>query len=245
MLTKMETREQQEPNRSWKVVGMIAKVPLVICSLIAAPLPVSVSADTLTFSFTGTVNTVAALDPQSPFPQIVDFGTLFSGPYTFDTAATNQIVGDPKTGTYNSDGGSFGITLSLGGRDLSYSGVTISIEDNYFPTTDAYFASHFETPLNSGKPTGVELSIGLTDYSGTAFANNALSSFPPLLGAFQTQTLFFTDTLVDSTNTADQVELTGNITSLTAGPEPASGYLLLVPLFYTIITLRRRCNHYR
>jgi hypothetical protein len=219
---------------------MIARTPFLILLSLASIFPGPLSADVVTYAFTGTVDTVSSLDPFNPFPQQPDFGTPFSGTYTFDSAAPNQIIGDPKTGTYASSGGSFGMTFSLGGLNLAYSGVVISVEDNYFPTTDAYFASHFETSVDSVKPTGVELSMALTDYTGAVFSDNSLPLLPPPLAAFQSETLFFTDTLTDSFGNADQVELTGKIDSLTELPEPRrSGYLLPVLLSFAIIGLKK------
>src|SRR3954471_20458305 len=200
------------------------------------------SATTIKFAFAGYVTDVSALDPNSPFPQPVEFGTPFSGTYTFDSGSPDLIPGDPQTGTYSSSGGVFGMTLSLAGVDLAYGGVFVSVGNDYPGPQDQYFASYFENPTPD-KPTGVELSVRLLDFTGLALSNDGLPLDAPNLAAFQFNTLFFTDSFLEADGvTIDQVELGGQITSLTTVPEPSSAFLLFTGLAVVGLILLHRAS---
>ncbi len=200
-----------------------------LCFCIAS---VEVIANPITFMFTGTITQVAALDPSSPFPDPVDFGTPFSGTYTFDSTATNGISGDPSSGAYDSPAGT--ITLNLGGLTFSFTGLSIVTFDT--SSFDFYGALHSENPTPDN-PTGILLSISLQDPTGAALASNALPLVPPSLAAFDvTNSFFFTDTI-----DGNQVEVGGALDSLTAVttvPEPAP--LALVLLGAAMFALQRR-----
>jgi len=165
----------------------------------------------VTFAFSGEITFVASLDPSNPFPIEPAFGTPFSGTFTFDSNAVDDIPGDPTTGSYISAGAPFGLTLSLGGLDLTYGAVNIGVTDGYSsygPGGDQYLFGF------SGGDTLV--SARFTDFGGTLFSNDSLplTAFP-LNGLFTE--FLFSDIINDS-----QVELGGSITSLTTVPEPAT-----------------------
>ena len=188
----------------------------------------------VTFSFTGMVTQVAALDPGSPFPQAVDLGTAFSGNYTFDSAAPNGAADPGTSGAYAAALGGF--SISLGGLTLVYDGLSIVIQTS--PGFDFYGAIHSEDP-SADKPSGALIDIALSDYAGTALAGTGLPMLPPLLSLFDlTNSFFLTDTI-----DGNQVELGGAIDSLqcTAGcplSEPVAP--LLLPMALGIAALARR-----
>ena len=132
------------------------------------------------------------------------------------------------------------MTLSLAGLDLSYGGVFVSVANDYPGPQDQYFASYFENP-SPDKPTGVELSIRLLDFTGLALSNDGLPLDAPSLAAFQFNTLFFTDSFLEADGvTIDQVELGGQITSLATVPEPNSALLLITGLVVVGVILLHR-----
>jgi hypothetical protein len=61
------------------------------------------NASAITFSYTGAITQVAALDPENPFPVALDFGSPFSGTYTFNGAAPDGAA-DAASGSYLSSG---------------------------------------------------------------------------------------------------------------------------------------------
>jgi hypothetical protein len=86
---------------------------------------------------------------------------------------------------------------------------------------------YFVNPTDDN-PTGIQLSIQLTDLTGTAFAGDSLPLSPPALSAFTFTNFFFTDTIA-----GDQVEVAGVIDSLRVPlpvPEPATSALLMTGL---------------
>jgi hypothetical protein len=218
------------------------KICVRLCLLVGLLLALAVasSAATIKFAFSGYITDVSALDPNNPFPQSVEFGTPFSGSYTFDSSSPDLIPADSQTGTYSSSGGIFGITLSLAGLDLSYGGVFISVGNNYPGPQDQYFASYFENPT-ANKPTGVELSVRLLDFTGLTLSSDGLPLDASNLAAFQSKTLFFTDSFFEADGTTiDQVELGGQITSIETVPEPNSALLLITGLAVVGLILLHR-----
>jgi hypothetical protein len=182
----------------------------------------------ITFSYTGEIMSVGTPDPGdpgNPFPTPPDFGTPFSGVFTFDSTATDAVPADPATGSYASSGGVFEITLALGGLTFAYGAVSIGVTDGYssLGSGDQYLVGHA-----AGSSV---LSIRLTDFSEAMFTGDALPLMPPSLTGLFTE-MFFAES-VDGT----QVDVNGVITSLvcTSGcgipaSEPASLWLLATGL---------------
>ena len=176
-------------------------------------------AELVTFSYGGTIAQVAALDPMSPFPDPVDFGTRFSGTFSFDSSAPNAILGDPAQGSYASTTGRF--TLSLGGLDFAYDGLSIGIFD--VPGFDFFSVIHAENPTGDS-PTGVQLSLSLTGLTNAALNSNAQLLLPPSLSLFDTSNAFFFTVTVDG----NQVEVGGSLDSLNLVSEPPAPLLLVL-----------------
>jgi hypothetical protein len=196
---------------------------LIACAAHAVP---------ITFIYTGHLTQTPSLDPESPFPDPISGDpnnpTTFSGSFTFNSLAPDDIPGDPQTGSYKSVGGPFEFTLALGALTFDFGAVSIGIQnDIIFPIGDQYDASYFEAPTGDN-PTGIQLSIALTDLSHTAFGGDSLPLSPPALSAFTFTNFFFTDTIA-----GDQVEVAGVIDSLQVPlpvPEPATSALLMTGL---------------
>ena len=196
---------------------------LIACAAHAAP---------ITFFYTGHLTQISTLDPESPFPDAITDNpsnpTTFSGSFTFDSLALDNIPGDPTSGSYASVGGPFEFTLALGGLTFDFGGVSIGVLNNYpFPVGDQYQVLYFVNPTDDN-PTGIQLSIALTDLSHTVFGGDSLPLMPPALSAFTFTNFFFTDTIA-----GDQVEVAGVIDSLQAPlpvPEPATSALLMTGL---------------
>jgi hypothetical protein len=210
------------------VCGSILAIGTLLIACAAHALPI-------TFYYTGYLTQIASLDPESPFPDPITDDpsdpTTFSGSFTFDSLAPDNIPGDPTTGSYASAGGPFALTLTLGGLTFNLSAVNIGILNDYpFPVGDQYQVSYFEAPTGDN-PTGITLSVVLTDLSHTAFAGDSLPLLPPALSAFTFTNFFFTDTI-----TGDQVEVAGVIDTLQV-PEPATSALLVTGLW--LIAWRR------
>jgi hypothetical protein len=198
----------------------------------------SALAGPITFSFTGEIVSVGTPDPSdpgNPFPAPPDFGTPFSGFFTFDSAAADAVPADPATGSYASSGGVFGITLELGGLTFAYGAVSVGVTDGYssFGPGDQYLVSHA-----AGSSF---LSIRLTDFSEVMFTGDALPLTPTSLTGLFTE-MFFAESVAGT-----QVDMNGVITSLvcTSGcgipaSEPASLWLLATGL--GVLRLSRRGN---
>ena len=156
-----------------------------------------------------------------------------SGSFTFNSLALDNIPGDPTSGSYASVGGPFEFTLALGGLTFDFGGVSIGVLNNYpFPVGDRYQVLYFTNPTDDN-PTGIQLSVQLTDLTGTAFAGDSLPLRPPALSAFTFTNFFITDTIA-----GDQVEVAGVIDSLQA-PEPATSALLMMSLWLAWWRTRR------
>jgi hypothetical protein len=196
---------------------------LIACAVHAVP---------ITFIYTGHLTQTPSLDPESPFPDPISGDppnpTTFSGSFTFDSLALDNIPGDPQSGSYASVGGPFAFSLALGGLTFDFSAVSIGVLNNYpFPVVDQYQVLYFVNPTDDN-PTGIQLSIALTDLSHTVFGGDSLPLMPPALSAFTFTNFFFTDTIA-----GDQVEVAGVIDSLRVPlsvPEPATSALLMTGL---------------
>lgn len=187
------------------------------------------SSHATTFAYAGHLTQISSLDPASPFPQPIsdDPGnpTVFSGAFTFDSLAIDEIPADPSTGEYYSAGVTDNFTLLLGGLAFKFGGVNIGVLNDYpFPVGDQYQAGHFENPTDDN-PTGVQVYLELTDLSATAFPTDTLPVTPPNIAMFTFTYFFFTDTI-----DGNQVEVAGVIDSLQRAQEPPSLVLLATAL---------------
>lgn len=206
----------------------------IAIGLIAGGLACAAWASPVTFQYQGTIVSVAALGPPSPFPDTVDFGSPYSGTYTFDSSAVNGIPG-VDLGAYDSPLGTF--ALSLGGLSFSFGGVAIVTSN--VSGSKLYGVQHAENPTGLNF-TGVLLQINLMALSDAALGSNALPLTPPDLANFDTtNAFFFTDTI-----DGNQVEVAGLLSTLSciAGcntvPEPSSGAIAGIALLALVASRR-------
>jgi hypothetical protein len=190
----------------------------------------------VTFDFTGSV-TQTVFSPNDPFAGTIGFGTSFSGSYTFETTATDNIP-FASHGSYNSFGSPYEFTVTIGGFTFSTSDVlTISVGNG---PTDQY-----SVLACAGSPfcPGSSASLLLEDLDGAAFGSDALPYPAPLLSAFEVA-LFTYRGFVDD----NEVEIIGQLDSLvcSAGcdpvgtPVPEPGTLMLVASALAALRVRRR-----
>jgi hypothetical protein len=212
----------------------------VACALLG----LATHASAITFSYTGSLTQVAALDPENPFPIEPDFGTPFSGTYTFNGTAADGIPADPATGSYISNGAPYQLTFSVAGRSFTYGGVALGVTNGDSSIgfgSDEYLFGFTQ----AGAPTPM-ISARITDPTGTMFGNDHLPLTPVPLPAPEFTFFMFSD-IVDG----NQVELEGVLTSLTcregcatAVPQPLTVTLLAAGLgvlaLRHIRTIRRR-----
>ena len=211
-------------------------VTILACALACT----TTDASAITFSYTGAITQVAALDPENPFPVALDFGSPFSGTYTFNGAAPDGAA-DAASGSYLSSGPPYQLTVAVGGRSFTYGGVSIGVTNGFssIGPGDEYQFGFFGavTPFISAR---------ITDSTGTMFGNDHLPLTPVPLPDPVWTWFMFSDIVDDN-----QVEFEGRLTSLTctagcaptAVPEPLTMTLLgagLGVLAWRHIRSRRR-----
>jgi len=191
----------------------------------------------ITFDFTGSV-TQATFDPNDPFAGAISFGTAFSGSYTFESTATDNIP-FPSNGSYTSFGAPYLFTVTIGAFTFSTSDV-LNVSTGDGPT------DQYSVLACAGGPFcfGSSASLFLEDLDGAVFAGDALPFPAPPLSAFEVA-LFTFRGFVDG----NQVEILGQLDSLACsagcGPvgEPVAepGTLILVgSTVLGALRLRRR-----
>jgi len=200
----------------------------------------SANADSVTFNFTGTVNTVAA-----PLAGTFNTTQSLSGSFTFDSNSADLQI-DPNIGLYRvvvPNSLSFSIGSYSGGQvgpsnsDLNVIYIQNDNPDQY---TGDWVNSISGPAVGSYNP--IEFFIDLTEPSNAVFSNDALPLLPPSLAAFSNRRwgLLFT-------NEIDVMRVEGTLTSLTvATPEPTT-FLLggtgLVGFALAYWRGRRRASH--
>jgi hypothetical protein len=193
--------------------------------------PLDASAGLVTFSYAGTINQVGALDPASPFPDPVDFGTPFTGTYTFDDSAPNTAPDPTTSGSYASPLGT--LTLNLAGLSFTFTGISIGL--NHIPGVFDFYSVVFAENPTDDNPTGIQLSLSLQDFSGTALGSTALPLLPPSLSLFDTSNAFFFTDTIDG----NQVDVGGSLDAL-AIPEPPAPIVPVIAAALAASWLRRR-----
>jgi hypothetical protein len=196
----------------------------------------------ITFDFTGSV-TQTTFDPNDPFAGAIGFGTTFSGSYTFDSTATDNIP-FASNGSYNSFGAPYLFTVTIGGS------FTFSTSDALTVSTGDGPADQYSVLACAGGPFcfGSAAQLFLEDLDGAVFAGDALPFPAPPLSAFEVA-LFTFRGFVDG----NQTEIIGQLDSLVCsagcdpvgGPIPEPGSLILVGSALTLgaSRLRRRRTH--
>lgn len=191
---------------------------------------VPASAATITFSYSGTIDTVGVYDPA-----FIDdpTGTLFTGQYTFESTAPD-LIGSAEQGSYAGTS----LSLTLSNQTFNFSPMAIGVSDLTGPPLDQYLVSFFDM-LTS-------FSIRLEDAQGGAFSSDALPLSAPGLAPFETRFFFFQladdnfNTLVDVNGTLTSLECISGCTPDVSAPVPEPATLLLVPSGLAALALATR-----
>lgn len=201
----------------------------------------------VTFDFSGSVNQVN-FDPADPFSGTIGFGTAFTGSYTFEATATDDVAASGSTGSYSMAGAPYGLSVNIGGNIfLAGDFLNIGVADNY-PTGDQYTVL---AQAASGGPLRTDLRIELffEDPSKTVFGSDALPLTPPLLSMFTLMDFHLYRTITDASTyeMVQQDQIDGRIDSLSAGgaapvPEPSTALLLGFGLAAGMFSFSRRRN---
>jgi hypothetical protein len=205
----------------------------------------------ITFNFTGTITQDAIQDSNDPFGGSDVSGAVFSGSYTFDSAAANVLSPDPHSASYQMAGVPFGMNVTIAGHSFSTSDF-LAVNVQYFPATFDFYgaigctggvANCSATPAAAGVYNTLQLS--LVDPSGAALSNDDLPLAPVLLTSFVTIDAFsLNQVTIDSFgNITEQLQLQGNLDTLSAAapapvPEPTS--LLLLGSGLLSVSARKR-----
>jgi parallel beta-helix repeat protein len=216
---------------------LAAGLTAAICLGIGSPTPGE--AAPVTFAFTGAV-TQTMFDPDDPSGGEITFGTGFSGSYTFESTAADQISGG-GSGSYASPmGAPYGFAVNFGpGHDfITSDALSIGVVDNA-GGIDAYSVlacfGGFSCP-------DVVMELFLGDVDGSAITGDALPLDTLPFEAFEVA-FFALRGLIDG----NQVEILGRLSSLscTEGcvapqPVPEPGTLLLLTPALAAFGWRRR-----
>jgi hypothetical protein len=194
----------------------------------------------ITFGFAGSV-TQTTFAPSDPFAGAISIGTAFSGSYTFESTAADDIP-FASNGSYTSYGVPYLFTVTIGSFTFSTSDVlNVSVGDGA--------ADQYSVLACAGGPFcfGSAAQLFLEDSDGTAFGSDALPSPAPLLSAFEVA-LFTFRGFVDG----NQVEIVGQLDALcnagcdpVGGPIPEPGTLILVGTALTFMASRLRRRRVR
>jgi hypothetical protein len=184
-------------------------------------------ANPITFQFSGTVT-------QVPVDQVfgdIAFGETFNGTLSFDSAAVDQVPGDPSIGSYIFNA-PFGMTVDIGMHDFEATGsLNIEVVDSF---VDQY------TVLAMDQTGALIMDLFLLDNTGSALGDDHLPQAGPPLASFGERD-FHLDDFLDS----GEVQVDGEINapSIQAAPEPSSRILsapILLAIFTVIFRRRRR-----
>jgi hypothetical protein len=203
-----------------------------LCALSAIGIANQLSAGMITFSFSGTINSVF-FDGGTP-TEFADLDTI-TGTYTFDSADSDSHA-SPNNGLYINSISS--IELSMGTYSASFGPGDILVRDNIGSAAnpyDLYYVSAYASDGLGYSGTPVILGtllysfeLSLIDTSATAFSNDALLLTPPDPADYSPISNFvlrFQDASFGSygsvTATVDSISL-----ETASVPEPASFALL-------------------
>jgi hypothetical protein len=189
----------------------------------------------VTFDFSGSV-TSATFVPGDPFGGAIGVGTEFSGSYTFESTALDNIP-FATHGSYYAFGVPYIFTVTIGG-------FTFATSDSQNINVGNGPADQYSVVACAGGPFcfGSTWQIFMEDVDGTALGSDALPATPPLLSAFETALFSFRGFVNDNL-----VDITGQLETLTCSagcppvgtPVPEPGTILLVGSALAALRLRR------
>ncbi len=180
-------------------------------------------AELITFKFGGVVTSVQ--DPTGALDGGVRVNDKFSGTFTFDSATSDWMPGDPTYGGY--DFTDAVMTLSVGSAGISSGSAarhSISVANDRYGT-DGFTMGSFT--YESGNLWVSELYIHLEDSTQAALGSDVLPSTPPDLMLFARREFYFQG--------QGAFDVRGTVTALT--PEPQALVFLLLGI---LVVLRRR-----
>ncbi len=216
-------------------------------SILAAALSLvggAAQSSTLTFNFTGVVNSV-----DSQLSSSFAVGDQITGSYTFDTNAPDTDPADPTVGLYNS---SLAYSVTAGSFTSTGTGVVFNIFDNLVLAPNR-LRDQYRVVLGTAGPSvnglnyiGFSLDLLTTSSNPMSLTGNALPSAPPIIGDFainndfpiSNQLRFYFFTGPDST----PAYVIGSLTTLTDVPEPSTWAMMLLGFAGIGIVAYRR-NH--
>jgi hypothetical protein len=226
---------------------------IAISSMVAAFVSVfggaAVHGSTVTFNFTGVVNSVDA-----PLSSAFTVGDSITGSYTFDTTAANTDPGgDPNVGIYNS---SLAFTVSAGRFTSSGTGFQFNVFNDLVLAPgilrDQYRVAFPGTgpSINGLAYNAFSLDLLTTSANPTSLTSDALPSTPPIISDFainndfpiSNQLRFY---FIDPNNSITGVDyVIGSLDTLTEAVPEISTWAMMILGFMGIglMAYRRKNN---
>lgn len=199
-------------NLRHTLAGRAARLTLTLA--LCAGWTASGEAAPVTFTFTGAVTEIGAY-PGDPFSGGIAEGTTFSGQFTFESTAPDDIP-DPAHGAFTSPAAApYGLSVTIG--NFGFSSVSsLDVRTNSGSNgTDVFLAQ----ACADGAGCYLSLGLGLWDYDGTSLDTDALPLASFSLAGFESAQLSLVGVYGGS-----WVHAFGDVQSLecAAGCEPAS-----------------------
>jgi hypothetical protein len=220
---------------SKRAAAVVAVAVGVLC-------PAGADAQTVSFTFSGTITFVD--DAGTLLPGDIVVGTPFSGTVTYDIAnVVDHNPGSSTVGVYWFQGAAqndFAMTVALGSHTISYDAAPAlpnAIEVYYDSYHELNYLARFPL-LDGATPPGTigdwGVSVTLDDNSATVLSSDAIPSSAPSLGNFGSDQFLFR-----AYNGSDTYSLYGDITTLTPVPEPATASLIAIGVLGGLVVRRR------
>jgi len=198
---------------------MRKKIPKILVLLFLVP--AMCHATVIHIGFTGLVDQVD--DPYNLLENGVQEDASISGFYMYDLETTDSTPELTWNGLYEHTTVPYGMSLTIGEitfqTDSSGVDFKVTIENNFNDTEDGYrITSYNNLPLDDLYID--RLSWFLDDYSGEAISSIELPDAPPVLTAWQSNTLIIT-----GPSGSETFEITGRVTDVWLIPEPTTLFL--------------------
>ena len=203
-------------NHEWKSQCLGLVFGLVLCGRVIQAAP-------FTIQLSGFITQVPIDDL---YGDIVA-GSLVQFSYTFDSAAVDQIPGDPSSGSYLSAGPPFAMSFTLPGHvftgaDSVQIGILNSVVDQF-------------TVLAFGSGGSDTLELFLQDNSGAVFSTDSLPLTMPSLGSFALKEFH-----LHVITAGGETQFDGQISSASEVPEPAPAIMLAIGLIASLALTRSK-----